>query len=117
MTSCFSNGLTTFIMKQADIVSKSVGFRYEKHPENINKTSSDIDKRFDKFQKEIGKPGSATISINPNEHYIEETKQKRYNIASILDRQDHCLRKNISLDSKKLFGDGVTKRMTAITNN
>ena len=43
MTSCFSNGLTTFIMKQADIVSKSVAFRSEKHPENINKTSSDID--------------------------------------------------------------------------
>ena len=54
-------------MKQADIMSKFVGFVSERHAENLNKISSDTDKIFDKFQKEmVSKSGSATISVNPN---------------------------------------------------
>lgn len=37
-------------------------------------------------------------------------------IAFTLDRQYHCLWKNAPSDSKELFGDDFTKRMT-ITNN
>ena len=55
MASCFANVLKTFTMKQADIMSKSVGVASEKHAQNINKISSDIDKRFDKFQKAMSK--------------------------------------------------------------
>lgn len=40
-------------MKQADIMSKSVGAVSEKHAENMKKFSSDINKRYDKFQREI----------------------------------------------------------------
>ena len=51
-------------------------------------------------------------------HINSQVEQNRKdNIAFILDRQYHCLRKNVPSDSKELFGDVVTKRMTTITNN
>ena len=41
-----------FTMKQADFMSTFVGVRSEKHPKNINKISSDIDKRFGNSEKD-----------------------------------------------------------------
>lgn len=67
MASCFANVLKTFTIKQADIMSKSVGVVSEKHAQNINKISSDIDKRFDKLQKAMSKQGQlqfASAEIN-----------------------------------------------------
>ena len=49
LASCFADVFKTFTMKQADIMTKFVGVVSEKHAENINKTSLDIDKRFDNF--------------------------------------------------------------------
>ena len=48
-----------------------VGAVSEKHAENINKISSDIDKRCGRLQKEMSNSGSATISIKPNKYNIE----------------------------------------------
>ena len=61
MDSCYANVLKPFTMKQADILSKFVGVMSEKHAENINKISSGINKRFDKFK----------ISTNPKKHNVE----------------------------------------------
>ena len=44
-------------------------------------------------------------------------QNRRGDVAFTLDRQYHCLRKNVPSDSKEPFGDDVTKRMTTITNN
>ena len=49
LVSCFANFFKTFTMKQADIMSKFVSVVSEKHAENVNKISSEIGKRFDKF--------------------------------------------------------------------
>ena len=56
----------TFTRKQADIMSKFVGVVSGRHVENINKISSDVNKKFGKLQKEMSKSGSATISIKLN---------------------------------------------------
>ena len=59
------------LLKQADIMRRFVGAVSEKHAENINKISSDIDKRCGRLQKEMSNSGSATISIKPNKYNIE----------------------------------------------
>ena len=59
-------------------------------------------------------------SLRPVLHgnkFSPEEQNRRDNIAFTLDRQYHCLRKNVPYDSKESFGDDVTKRMTTMKNN
>ena len=49
-------------------------------------------------------------------HINSQVEQNRTdNIAFTLERQYHCLGKNVSSDSKKTFGDDVKKRIATIT--
>ena len=66
MSSCFSNMLEMFTLKQADIMSKIIGDMSAKQTESINKISADIDSKFDRLNKVSQQKGSATISINPD---------------------------------------------------
>ena len=97
MTSCFANVWKKFTM------SKFVGVVYEKQKENINKISSDTDKRFDKFQKEMSKPGSATISINPNKYNIEGEAiiSNNSSNSNSINRKDKNRESTISINPRK----------------
>ena len=103
MDLCFANVLKTFTMKHADM-SKFVGVVSEKDTENISEISSDIDKIFGKFHKEITKSWSTTVSIYPNKYNIEgeaiisdnpnnSNKQKQEK-ATISDNRRHSSKAN-----------------------
>lgn len=72
MTSCFSNVLEMFTIKQADIMSKIIGDMSAKQTESINQITADIESKFDRLNKLNQQTGSssasATISVNPNKN-------------------------------------------------